>query len=107
MSAVRTFIVSAFAAAALSPLAAMAANEYHPAPNEAGVKKYPEHRTAGKSRSDVKAEARKDNSLDRATRGEGAAPTQVAKQTGPGKSREQVKSEAVRASKAGEIVKGD
>lgn len=107
MSAVRAFIVSALAAAALSPLAAMAANEYHPAPGEAGVKKYPEHRTAGKSRSEVKAEAQKDNSLARATRGEGAAPAQAAKPASAGKTREQVKNEAVRASKAGEIVKGD
>lgn len=84
--------LSVVAVAITLPAASFAKSEWHPTNNEAGVTYHPDHARSTKSRADVLAEldaARKDGTLFIMQRG-GAVPI---KSTGPGKTRDEVRSE--------------
>ncbi len=104
----RSFITLALVIGTTSamPLAASAANPYHPAPTEAGVTYHPDHMSNDSTRAQVMAEfdtARKQPFWRWANLG---APWPAAK-VGPGKSRDVVYRETVDAMRAGAIPSGE
>jgi len=102
----KLLVSSAVLAAALIPLAASAAAEYHFAPTEAGVTRYPDHAKQDPSRDRVVAEleaARKQPAWNSVSRG---APWPAAR-TGQPATREAVEAEAIEAMRAGTIPSGE
>lgn len=101
-----SLIAVATCAAALTPLAASAAGEYHFAPTEAGATRYPEHLRQDPSRDKVVAEletARKQPAWNSVSRG---APWPAARSGQPA-TREAVQAKAVEAMRAGTIPSGE
>ncbi|MCR6481107.1 DUF4148 domain-containing protein [Variovorax sp. ZS18.2.2] len=97
---------AALAFAALAPLAASAAGEYHFAPTEAGVERYPGHLRQEPSRDKVVAEleaAQKQPAWKTVSRG---APW-PAPRTGQPATREAVEAEAIKAMREGTIPSGE
>lgn len=97
---------AALAAAALAPLAASAAGEYHFAPTEAGVERYPDHLRQDPSRDKVVAEletAQKQPAWNAVSRG---APW-PASRAGQPATREAVEAEAIKAMREGTIPSGE
>jgi hypothetical protein len=106
----RSFFALAFAAATtaatLAPLAASAAGEYHFAPTEAGVTRYPDHLRQDPSRDKVVAEldtARKQPAWNSVSRG---APW-PSPRAGQPATRAAVEAEAIAAMRAGTIPSGE
>lgn len=104
----RKILVSSYllAAVALTPLAASAAGEYHFAPTEAGVTRFPDHAKQDPSRDRVVAElatAQKQPAWNNVSRG---APWPAAR-TGQPATREAVEAEAIKAMRAGTIPSGE
>ncbi|WP_198085023.1 DUF4148 domain-containing protein [Variovorax sp. E3] len=102
----RSLLAAAFTAAALAPLAASAAGEFHFAPTEAGVTRYPEHLRRDPSRDRVVAEletAQKQPAWNTVSRG---APW-PAPRAGQPATRAAVEAEAIEAMRAGTIPSGE
>lgn len=96
----------AASAAALMPLAASAAGEYHFAPTEAGVTRHPDHLRQDPSRDRVVAEletAQKQPAWNTVSRG---APWPTPR-AGQPTTREAVEAEAIKAMRAGTIPSGE
>jgi hypothetical protein len=94
------------AAAALAPMAASAAGEYHFAPTEAGVTRYPDHLRQDPSRDKVVAEletAQKQPAWNSVSRG---APWPAARAGQPA-TREAVEADAIKAMREGTIPSGE
>jgi hypothetical protein len=94
------------AAAALAPMAASAAGEYHFAPTEAGVTRYPDHLRQDPSRDKVVAEletAQKQPAWNSVSRG---APW-PASRAGQTTTREAVEAETIKAMREGTIPSGE
>ncbi|QDF99350.1 DUF4148 domain-containing protein [Azoarcus sp. DD4] len=87
-------LVPLLAAVLAAPTAALAGSLWHPANNEAGFTFHPDHSTSTKTRAEVLKElekAKADGSYDYLQRG---LPV-PARDTGPGKTREEVINELV------------
>lgn len=90
-----------------APLAVSADSVIHPAPTELGYKEYPDHAKPGWSRADVRTEleaAMKSPGWDFTSRLGAPMPIRL---TGPGKTRDQVRNEAITADRAGLIPRGE
>lgn len=99
-------VAAATFTAALAPLAASAAGEFHFAPTEAGATRYPDHLRQEPSRDKVVAEletAQKQPAWNSVSRG---APW-PASRAGQPTTREAVEAEAIKAMRAGTIPSGE
>lgn len=111
MSLRKLSLIAVLSVAAIAPLAATADSAYHFDAVVGDVVSYtyhPEHERSTRTRAEVQAEveaARKDGSL---MYGQGDVVLLLAPRSGgPGRSREAVREEAIRASKAGGLGRGD
>lgn len=107
MSTQKIALAAALAALLATPLTVFSESVIHSANTEMGYTQYPDHSKAGKSRADVQAElktAMKSPRWDFWSRL--GAPLPVPS-TAPGKTREEVRSEAITANRTGSIPRGE